>query len=124
MEEIIVDSHALFWFLTENPKLSSRARKAIERAKKVIVPSIVLMEILYLLEKNNLTPRFIEILNELQIRNYLVYPLDLEVITQTLFLGFDLEIHDRIIVATANIFNTFLISKDSKIKKIYKKVIW
>ena len=123
-KEVVVDSHTLFWFLSENPKLSQKAKGLITKAKKVIVPSIVLMEILYLLEKNNLSFRFIEILDELKIRNYLVYPLDLRVITQALFIPPRLEIHDRIIIATAQIFNAKLISKDSKIKKYYSKTVW
>ena len=122
--EIVIDSHALFWFLTNNPKLSTKSKRLIERARKVIIPSIVLMEILYILEKNNLSYRFIELLSELRIRNYLVYPLDLEIIAQTVGIDSDLEMHDRIIVATSKIFNAPLISKDVQIKNFYPKTIW
>lgn len=122
--EVVVDSHALFWFLTDNPKLSNKARHLIERAEKVIIPSIVLMEILYLLEKNNLTSKFIEVLNELKIRSYLIYPLDLRVITQTLFISPKIEMHDRVIIATAQIFNAELASKDKIIKIYYPKTTW
>ncbi len=122
--EVVIDSHALFWFLTNNPKLSSKARRCIEISEKAIIPSIVLMEILFLLEKNNLSYRFIEFLSELRIRNYLVYPLDLKVIAQTLGINSELEMHDRIIVATAQIFNSPLISKDAQIKNFYSKTIW
>src|SRR3972149_7349775 len=122
--EIVIDSHALFWFLTNNPKLSTKSKRLIERARKVIIPSIVLMEILYILEKNNLSYRFIELLTELRIRNYLVYPLDLEIIAQTVGIDSDLEMHDRIIVATSKIFNAPLISKDVQIKNFYPKTIW
>ena len=60
--EVVLDSHTLFWLLTDSPKLSKLAKKYIEKSKRVILSSIVLMEILYLLEKNNLAFRFIEIL--------------------------------------------------------------
>ena len=122
--EIVIDSHTLFWFLTNNPKLSRKAKRLIEESDKAIIPSIVLMEILYLLEKNNLSYKFIEFLSELKIRNYLVYPLDLRVISQTLTINPELEMHDRIIIATAQIFSAPLISKDSQIKKFYSKTIW
>ena len=122
--EIVIDSHTLFWFLTNNPKLSRKAKRLIEESDKAIIPSIALMEILYLLEKNNLSYRFIEFLSELKIRNYLVYPLDLKIISQTLTVNPELEMHDRIIIATAQIFNTPLISKDSQIKNFYPKTIW
>ena len=124
MEKIVVDSHTLFWFLSGNPKLSRKAEDGIKSAKEVVVPSIVLMEILYILEKNNLSSRFIEILSELKVRRYLVYPLDVEIITQTLFFSSELEMHDRIIVATAQMFDCPLISKDREIKKIYPKIVW
>jgi PIN domain nuclease of toxin-antitoxin system len=32
--------------------------------------------------------------------------------------------HDRIIIATAKLFDANLISKDKEIKKIYPKTIW
>ena len=82
------------------------------------------MEILYLLEKNNLAFRFVEVLNEIRIRGYLVYPLDLEIISQSLFLSPEIEMHDRIIIATAKLFDAHLLSKDKGIKKIYSKTIW
>jgi PIN domain nuclease of toxin-antitoxin system len=122
--EIVLDSHTLFWLLTDSPKLSKLAKRYIEKAEKVILPSIALMEILYLLEKNNLSFKFVEVLNEIRIRGYLVYPLDLEVITQSLFIPPSVEMHDRIIIATAKLFDANLISKDKEIKKIYPKTIW
>ncbi|MBI3599851.1 MAG: PIN domain-containing protein [Nitrospinae bacterium] len=122
--EIVIDSHALFWFLTDNPKLPSKIKHLIKESDKVIVPSIVLMEILYLLEKNNIAFKFVEFLSELQIRKYLVYPLDLNVIAQVISISPELEMHDRIIIATAKIFNASLISKDSQIKKRYLKTLW
>jgi len=124
MEKVVVDSHALFWFFTENPKLSSKARNLIQGANEVIVPSIVLMEILYILEKSKLSPRFVEILSELRFRRYTAYPLDLSIVTQTLFISSRIEMHDRIIIATAQFFDCFLISKDPEIQKIYQKTIW
>jgi PIN domain nuclease of toxin-antitoxin system len=51
MEKIVIDSHALFWFLAKNPKLSKKAKQAIEDAEQIIVPSIVLMEMLFIFEK-------------------------------------------------------------------------
>jgi len=60
MEKIVIDSHALFWFLTENQKLSKKAKQAIEDADQVIVPSIVLMEVLFILEKYNVAHQFLD----------------------------------------------------------------
>ncbi len=122
--QVVIDSHALFWFLTNNPKLSRKARHLIENSEQVIIPSIVLMEILYLLEKNNLSFKFVDFLSELKIRNYLVYPLDLNVISQTLSIDSKIEMHDRIIIAIAQIFNADLISRDNIITRFYSRTIW
>lgn len=122
--EIVIDSHALFWFLSDNLKLPHKTKHLIKESDKVIIPSIALMEILYLLEKNNLAFRFVEFLSELKIRKYLVYPLDLNIIAQVISVSPELEMHDRIIIATAKIFNANLVSKDSQIKEHYLKTIW
>lgn len=122
--EIVVDSHALFWFLSDNSKLSRKARSAIEEASAIVVPSIVVMEILYILEKYQLSFKFVDFLSELKNRTYNVYPLDLNVITQTLFISDRLEMHDRIIVATAQILNAPLATKDKEITRIYPHVVW
>jgi len=122
--EIVLDSHTLFWLLFNPSKLSKSAKKYIEKSNRIILPSIVLMEILYLLEKNTLSFKFVDVLNEIRVRGYLVYPLDLEIISQSLFISSKLEMHDRIIIATAQLFNAYLISRDKEIKKAYSKTIW
>src|SRR3990167_2179255 len=35
MEKIVIDSHALFWFLTENQKLSKKAKQVIKNTERV-----------------------------------------------------------------------------------------
>ncbi|TSC75429.1 MAG: PilT protein domain protein [Parcubacteria group bacterium Gr01-1014_30] len=122
--EVVIDSHAFFWFLSENPKLSRKAERLVKDARSVIVPSIVLMEILYLLEKNNLSFRFVEFLGELKLRKYTVWPLDLSIIAQTLAVDSSLEMHDRIIVATAEIAKAPIISRDRQIRDMYSNTIW
>lgn len=122
--EVVLDSHTLFWLLSGSPKLSKLSKRFIEKSDRVILPSIVLMEILYLLEKNNLSFKFIEILNKIKVRGYLVYPLDLEIISQSLFISPKIEMHDRIIIATAMLFNATLISRDKEIKEVYPKTVW
>lgn len=124
MEKIVLDSHTLFWLFTGNPKLPHRSRQLIEDSESIIVPSIVLMEILYLLQKNNMASQFLEVLSELKTRSFMVYPLDLQVITETLFISPALEMHDRIIIATARIFDARIISKDREIKDAYSKTTW
>ena len=123
--EIVIDSHALFWYLSSNPKLSPRALQQIEDSTTVVVPSIVVLEVLFLLRKSRTPLLFIDFLRELKSRNYTIYPLDLDVISQVATLSRELEIHDSIIVATAQLRGAPLITKDEVIKKLYQPmVIW
>jgi PIN domain nuclease of toxin-antitoxin system len=121
--EVVVDSHTLFWFLTNKQRLSRRVEQLLRKSDYIIVPTIVLMEILYILEKNRISFKFVEVLSELKIRKYIVYPLDLDVISQVLSIDSSLEMHDRIIIATAQIYNAILLSKDRDIKKCYQKTV-
>ena len=122
--DLVVDSHALFWYLSDNPKLSSRARKHLEDATRVIVPSIASLEILFLLRKHRAPALFLDFLAELKTRNYTVYPLDVDVIAQISTLPHDLEIHDSIIIATSQLLDAPLVTKDSLVKKLYANTLW
>jgi len=116
----ITDTHPLFWFLTNNKRLSSNARILFEKAEtgesSIIVPSIVLAELMYLFEKQNLRDKFKEVLKRIEIAlNYEVYPLDTEVINISSKIISVKEIHDRIIIATAKLLDYPLITKDEEI---------
>ena len=116
----VIDTHPLFWFLTNNKRLSSNARIIFEKAEtgesNIIVPSIVLAELMYLFEKQNLRDKFKEVLKRIEIAlNYEVYSLDIEVIDISSKIISVKEIHDRIIIATAKLSDCPLITKDEEI---------
>src|SRR3989344_2162144 len=116
----VTDTHPLFWFLTNNKRLSSNARILFEKTEtgksSIIVPSIVLAELMYLFEKQNLRDKFKEVLKRIEIAlNYEVYPLDTEVINISSKIISVKEIHDRIIIATAKLLDYPLITKDEEI---------
>jgi PIN domain nuclease of toxin-antitoxin system len=54
----VVDTHALVWHVTEAPDLSASARAILLDAdagnRTIVVPSIVVVEIVYLVEKGRL----------------------------------------------------------------------
>ncbi len=116
----VTDTHPLFWFLTNNKRLSSNARILFEEAEtgesSIIVPSIVLAELMYLFEKQNLRDKFKEVLKRIEIAlNYEVCSLDTEVIDISSKIISVKEIHDRIIIATAKLLDCPLITKDEEI---------
>ena len=48
---IVTDTHALYWFLTADKRLSRAAKNTIEESETIIIPTIVLLEFLYLFQK-------------------------------------------------------------------------
>jgi len=122
--EVAVDSHALLWYLSQNPKLTAKASDVLDKSSRIIVSTIVLLELLYILQKFGQERKFKNLLNSLEHEKYLVYPVDLALVRDCAKLSKSLEMHDRLIVTTAKIFNVSLITKDKKIAEVYKRVIW
>lgn len=122
--EVAVDSHALLWYLSKNPKLSEKAKKQLDKSSRIIVSTIVLLELLYILQKFGQERKFKNLLNSLEHEKYLVYPVDLALVRDCAKLSKSLEMHDRLIAATAKIFNVTLITKDKQIAEVHKRVIW
>lgn len=126
----VTDTHPFLWHLAADHRLGRNAASAFAGAEDglatVIVPTIVLAEALRVLEKKRLALRFQEVLEKLEIGwNYTTCPLDLRVISRLPALSSLTELHDRIIVATAALFGTVLITKDEAIRRSgYVPTIW
>jgi len=124
------DTHSLIWFLTRNPKLSSNALKAFREADEgssvIIIPSIVVAELMYIAEYKDLSLKFKDLLSKIEeSKNYAVYNLDFEVLIETMNYKKLKDIHDKIIVATAVLNKSKLITSDGDVKKSgYVEVIW
>ena len=114
-----VDTHALVWYFLDDDRLSSDARAALEEtvdSGEVIVPAVVLAELMYIAEKGRVALSFGETLEEMErCQNFVLLPLDLDVLRATEQVRADLEMHDRIIVATARMMGAPLITRDQEI---------
>ncbi len=126
----VTDTHALLWYLTEDEKLGLMAREVFEKADKgevdIVIPTTVLAEALFITEKHRVDIEFIDIIDNIQnSSNYLLHPLDIDVVMKCHELKKIPELHDRIITATAILLDAKLITKDTKIK-ISKEVevVW
>lgn len=118
----VTDAHSFLWFITKDERLGNKAREIFRSCDKgnviVVIPSIVLLECLYVCEKKNVHLEFREILKRIEgTFNYPIYPLDGEVVLECQDISKITDPHDRIIVATARLLNAKLITKDDKIKK-------
>lgn len=123
--KIVVDTHTLFWFITGDKRLSLSAKNTFESAEQIFTPTIVLLELFSLMKKKKLLDTFYRSLDTAKNdKRFVFVSLDMgsvESITADLL---DLELHDAVIVATSKLFNTPILTKDRKIKKVYKNTIW
>lgn len=126
---IILDTHSLVWYFDRDSrkKLSQMALKTIQEVEQtgtIYVSLITLFEILDLAEKGRISLEYKEVL--LLLKKNTAYQI-IPVTNEILDLAFPyegLEIHDRIIVATAKFTDSVLVSKDTDIRNAGINVIW
>lgn len=116
----VTDTHSFLWHLQNDEKLSGKAKFLFEACDNenevIIIPSIVLIESIFICEKKKIEMKFQQILEKLKTAsNYYIYPLDEEVVFECSKINLK-EPHDRIIVATARLLGTPLITNDGNIK--------
>ena len=126
MNEIVIDTHPLFWYFTQDStRLPSKTKAYLEGVSRIFVPTIVLLELLYLLQKKRLTNKFSFVLRTLKTsKKYVPLSLDLDIVEQIFRFSTKLESHDSVIVATAQMLRVPLVTKDRKIRDMYKNTIW
>ncbi|MBI3959244.1 MAG: PIN domain-containing protein [Chloroflexi bacterium] len=126
----VIDTHALFWYLTGSPRLSVAARgvfdEGVAQSAILVIPVIVLAELFYLNEKAGRPFDFAAIFARLQesgqFEILLLYAQDIvdfasdDTVT---------EMHDRIIAGVARRLNAACVSRDRNITESPQiKVIW
>lgn len=133
MAGYVIDTHPLIWHLTSDSNLSSAARKILDETDQglhtVWIPSIVLVETIYISEKRRILPYgCAPFLSSLSVSpNYRVAPLDLSTISAMLSIPRETikDMPDRIIAATAMKLGLPLVTRDPVIKAAgLVSVIW
>ena len=119
-----MDTNALFWYLENSSTLSKQAEVSIDEATQVFIPTIVLLELIYLLKKKNRIGDFAVILERMIAKQYKIMSLDLATVLNGYDIATKLEMHDCIIVSTAKILGLPIVTKDRNIQKVYKNTIW
>ena len=54
MRAVAADTHAVLWYLEDDPRLTATAGTALDGADRILLPSVCLVEITYLVEKGRL----------------------------------------------------------------------
>ncbi len=83
---------------------------------RIIVPTIVLAEIMYIARRGRISTTFSETLHLIkQAANFTVVTLDLDIFILADKIKADLEMHDRLIAATSKKYKAPLLTKDEVI---------
>ena len=104
MSEItIVDAHPLLWYLEGNSKLSAEGRRRLSDASAILlVPSIALAEVCWTVVKMRSAVTVDEVHHGVTTDSrFTIVPLDAHLVFAAAALPARLEMHDRMIIATA-----------------------
>ena len=122
MSDIVIDTHALIWYLLGSAQLSDAARGAIGSVEsgnsRGIVPAVVLAEFYYAIQKHHLRIDFAQSISRLNaIPQLQMLPLEIEDVVALGDPRFGVipEMHDRLIVITAHRNGAACVTKDSRI---------
>jgi predicted nucleic acid-binding protein len=114
----VIDTHALIWyFLDDDSKLPAAVRAVLEEAERggvdIIVPPIVIAEAMYVAEKRRAPVTIEQVLELIESQpKFIVLPMDITVLEEMVRIGPGLEMHDRIIAATARVFDATVLTRD------------
>jgi len=120
MDRFVTDTQALVKFMMGQKVINDRSHQAFLAADKgqctIIVPAVVLMEVLYLFEKNRIKIDLIHTEDLLKSQNYQFEPLSLDILKTASEITDIPELHDRLIAATARYLGIPIITNDPEIR--------
>lgn len=129
---IVLDTHALLWWVSGQPDLSKTAKRTIEKelAKgEVVISSISAWEIAMLVDRGRLVlamelEQWLATVTKIQGLRFM--PVDNEIALKAVELvAFHKDPADRMIVATARKLSASLVTRDKKIRDYrHVKTIW
>ena len=130
---IVLDTHTLVWWVTNDAELSEKAKKAIERERaggEVVISAISAWEIAMLVDRGTLAfsmdiDSWLSTVREIPRVRFA--PVDVDIAVKSVQLPglFHKDPADRMIVATARKFAAPLVTKDLKIRAYaHVKTIW
>jgi PIN domain nuclease of toxin-antitoxin system len=104
VDEYVVDTHALIWYLEGSPRLGINARTAMrDPASHLVLPVIALAEACWTVERGRCTiPSVASLFRDVDVDPRItLVPLDRSILDLSLTLTSVNEMHDRQILATA-----------------------
>ena len=129
----VADTHAVVWYLANDPRLSIPAKQAFEEAARngdqIAISAITLVEVVYLVEKGRVPAvRFTQLMTALDDPNSVLVEVALTPAIARTLSRVDREevpdMPDRIIAATGLHLGVPVISRDRKISTSAITTIW
>ena len=130
MSAFVVDTHALIWYLENDPVLPYQVRKIMESEGTVlIIPTVVLAEIKHLFSRKRVKVSFDAVMDSVAGDDrIIIHPFDLACVEE---MDTELDLHDAMIVSTATALeggvchDISVITKDRKIRESgLVSVVW
>lgn len=121
MSTVVVDTHALVWYIDGDKRLSKAAEASLDDpTASLIIPTIVLAEVRHLFAKRRIPVSFGDVVDAIEADpRCVVYPFDFACVQA---LDERLDLHDGIIAATTVVFrdsvdpSTALVTRDSAMR--------
>jgi predicted nucleic acid-binding protein len=121
MNSYVTDTQALVKFMMGKKVINERSHQAYQSADEgesvIIIPAIVLMEMLYLFEKNRIDVGLLQTDELFKSHNYQFEPLSFDILKVAIEIDDIPELHDRLIAATAKYLDLPLITNDPLIRE-------
>jgi predicted nucleic acid-binding protein len=119
----VTDTHSLLWYLYDIPRLGPNARATFRAVSSgdvtLLIPAIVLAEMVYTVERRRHDVDVGKALERIgEADNFQVLPFDLDGARALITLTEIPEMHDRMIVAAAQIHGAPLITRDETIRQV------
>jgi PIN domain nuclease of toxin-antitoxin system len=133
MSNLVTDTHALIWYLEDNSKLSIAANEAFDKCDKgeitIYIPTICLVEIVYLQERNRISADMkyqLETALASRSSGLALVNLTTEIVDALTTIPRNTvpDMPDRIIAATAKQMGLPLISRDARIVSSGINIVW
>ena len=133
MSSVVSDTHTILWYLASDPRLSLRAKQAMEETTDggdpILLPTICIVEATYLVEKNRIqTEALARLEHAVSSPDSFVEPVSLTaeiaVALKKIPRSSVPDMPDRIIAATALALGLPLVTRDGKIRASGIDTIW
>ena len=127
--KLLLDTHALLWFLSNDPQLSAPARQHIENPehhKAVSAVSLWEIAIKLSLGKMTLPQPFAEVFpRQLEVNGFELLPVTCAHLNQILALPFHHhDPFDRLLIAQAMVDDMTIVTRDTEFPKYPAKLLW